>query len=162
METENIAVDSGNKNLHKNTVHKVLAHSYLFYFILLLVGLFLDFIFPIKIFWNSALPLLGIIFLFIGTFLIIWAQSVSRHLKKDNISKETFCQGPYSFTRSPTHLGLFVLTLGFGFTINGLFIVIFSVISFIFTKAIFLKKEEKILSEKYGIPYLEYKKSVKF
>ncbi|KKP71662.1 MAG: hypothetical protein UR70_C0021G0015 [Candidatus Nomurabacteria bacterium GW2011_GWB1_35_20] len=51
--------------------------------------------------------------------------------------------------------------LGFGIITNALFIIIFSVISFIITKFVFIRKEEKILAEKYGIPYLEYKKSVK-
>ncbi|KKP64099.1 MAG: hypothetical protein UR62_C0020G0001, partial [Candidatus Nomurabacteria bacterium GW2011_GWF2_35_12] len=67
----------------------------------------------------------------------------------------------YCYTRSPTHFGLFLLMLGFGIITNALFIIIFSVISFIITKFVFIRKEEKILAEKYGIPYLEYKKSVK-
>jgi protein-S-isoprenylcysteine O-methyltransferase Ste14 len=149
-------------NLHKNKVHRVLAHSYLFYFMFLLIGLFFDFIFPIKIFSNSILSLLGVVFLVVGTFLILWAQKVSRNLKKENISRMTFCQGPYCFTKNPTLLGLLVLTLGFGIVVNALFIVIFSLISFCLTKAIFIKKEEEILTQKYGSAYLEYKKSVKF
>jgi protein-S-isoprenylcysteine O-methyltransferase Ste14 len=51
--------------------------------------------------------------------------------------------------------------LGFGIMANTLFIIIFSIFSFFITKFIFLKKEENILAEKYGAPYLEYKKIVR-
>ncbi len=153
---------SGKENPHKNKVHKILAHSYLFYFICFLFGLLLDFIFPLKVFENYIMSSIGAIFLIFGTFLIIWAQKSSLYFKKENINKEIFCYGPYRYTRSPTHFGLFLLTLGFGIIANALFIIIFSIISFVITKFTFIRKEEKILAEKYGTPYLEYKELVKF
>jgi protein-S-isoprenylcysteine O-methyltransferase Ste14 len=162
METENKTEQFESGNPHKNKIHKVLAYSYLFYFILFLIGLLLDFLFPLKIFNNYVISLVGTIFLVFGTLLIFWAQKSSLNLKKENISKETFSRGPYRYTRGPTHFGLFLTMLGFGIMTNALFIAIFSIISFIFTKLIFIKKEEEILAEKYGAPYLEYKKSVKF
>jgi protein-S-isoprenylcysteine O-methyltransferase Ste14 len=162
MEMENTTEQLGNKNLHKNKVHKILAHSYLFYFISFLVGLFLDFMFPLKILENPVFLPAGITFLILGTLLILWAQKSSLALQKENINKETFSHGPYRYTRSPTHFGLFLLILGFGLIINALFIVIFSIVSFVITKLFFIKEEEKILAEKYGTPYLEYKKAVKF
>lgn len=162
MEGENTTEQSNKKNSHKNSVHKILAHSYMFYFIFFLLGLSLDFMFPFKIFNNFGFLLVGVILLIFGTFLIIWAQKVSHHLSKENINKETFCHGPYRYTRSPTHFGLFFLMFGFGIVANALFIVIFSILSFIVTKFIFIREEEKVLAEKYGVPYLEYKKSVEF
>jgi len=162
MEPEKKTEQSEKENPHKNKVHRILAHSYLFYFISFLFGLLLDFIFPLKIFGNYAISSIGTIFLIFGTFLILWAQKSSLDLKKENINKETFNHGPYRYTRSPTHFGLFLLMLGFGIIADALFVVIFSIISFIVTKFTFIKKEEKILAEKYGAPYLEYKKSVRF
>ena len=161
MGTGNIVEQFGTDNPHKNKVHKILAHSYFFYFFSFLVGLFFDFIFPIGIFVNPTMALIGFLFLVFGTFLIIWAQTSSHKLQKENMTKETFCNGPYRYTRSPTHFGLFFLTIGFGIIVNALFVIIFTAISFFVTKFIFIKKEEKILSEKYGAPYLEYKKVVK-
>jgi protein-S-isoprenylcysteine O-methyltransferase Ste14 len=150
------------ENPHKNKVHKILAHSYFFYFVSFLVGLFFDFIFPLKIFKDFSFSYIGILFLIFGTILIFWAQKVSHELQKEDINKKTFCRGPYRYTRSPTHLGLFFLMLGFGVVINSFFIVFFSLISFFITKFVFIRRQEKILSEKYGVPYLEYKKLVKF
>jgi protein-S-isoprenylcysteine O-methyltransferase Ste14 len=118
--------------------------------------------FPIEIFEKVTMASIGTVFLLIGTILIVWAQKSSLKLQKENMSKETFLRGPYRYTRSPTHLGLFLLMLGFGITANALFLIVFSVLSFFITKFVFIKKEEQILAEKYGTPYLEYKKSVKF
>jgi protein-S-isoprenylcysteine O-methyltransferase Ste14 len=161
MGMENITEQQRSKNLYKNKVHKILAYSYLFYFILFLFGLFLDFIFSFKIFDNYATSSLGALFLIFGTLLIFWAQKSSLNLNKENLNKEVFYHGPYKYTRSPTHFGLFLLMFGFGIMANALFIVIFSIISFVITKFTFIKKEEEILAEKYGASYLEYKKSVK-
>jgi protein-S-isoprenylcysteine O-methyltransferase Ste14 len=155
METEN-------QNPHKNKVHKILAHSYSIYFLFFLIGVCLNLIFNFKVFNNSFMAPIGILFLISGTLLIFWAQKTSRNLKKDNVSKETFCHGPYYFTRTPTNFGLFFLVLGFGLIINAFFVTLFAFISFVIAKFTFLNKEEKILALKYGTPYLEYKKMVKF
>ncbi len=149
-------------NPHKNRVHRVLAHSYLVTFFFFLVGLFLDSIFPLKIFEDNGKMVFGAIFLVLGTALIFWAQGSSLRLSKEDKKKDTFYRGPYKYTRSPTHFGLLLLMLGFGITANAMFIIIFSIISFLISKIYFLRKEEQILVEKYGTPYLEYKKAVKF
>ncbi len=156
---ENANVQKGHP--HKNKVHRILANSYTFYFILFLAGVLLDFIFPIKIFSNSDIVLFGVILLIFSTLLIIWAQKSSRNLDIKNLSKETFCKGPYCYTRSPTHWGLFFLILGFGIVANAFFVVLTTVISFVISKLVFVRKQENVLAQKYGAPYLEYKKSVK-
>jgi protein-S-isoprenylcysteine O-methyltransferase Ste14 len=149
-------------NEYKDKVHWVLSYSYTFYLVLFLVGVFLDSIFKKKVWASPLVAPIGLLFLLLATLLVYWAQKTSRNLKKETLTKETFSKGPYAFTRNPTHWGLFLLTLGFGLTINALFIVLASVISFLVTKTVFLKKEEKILERKYGEPYRAYKKAVKF
>lgn len=159
METKN---QGENNNHYRSKVHRILAHSYTMYFILFLIGVYLDFIFKIKIFTSSIMVPVGIIFLIFASFLIFWAQKTSRNLNLENLSKESFLKGPYRYTRSPTHWGLFFLVLGFGIIANAFFVIFATVISFIISKFVFLEKEEKILAEKYCTPYLEYKKMVKF
>jgi len=151
-----------NKELKNHIVHRTLAHSYSVYFLLLMFGVFLDIVFPIRVFHDSVMVAVGFVFLIFASFLIFWAQKSSRNLlKKEEVTKEHFCVGPYCYTRIPTHWGLFLLTLGFGFIMNAFFIIIFTIISFLITKYSFVKKQEKLLEEKFGIPYIEYKKSVK-
>ena len=157
-------MESSNKNFlpNKDKVHHILAYSYFSFFLLFLFGVFLDLFFPIKIFQGSNIRLLGVVFLFLASILVLWAQMTSRNLNKENLTKDTFCRGPYCLTRSPTHWGLFLLTLGFSLVANAGFVVLCTVISFFITKFTFLKREEDILAKKYGVPYLEYKKQVRF
>jgi protein-S-isoprenylcysteine O-methyltransferase Ste14 len=147
--------------LHKNKVHKVLFHSYFTYFLLFLVGVCLDLVFNFKVF-NRSVTMMGFILLILGTFFIFWAQKTSRGLQKTTLDKNFFSHGPYAFTRTPTNFGLFFLMLGYGMITNAFFVILFSFLSFLIAKFIFLEKEEKILAEKYGAPYLEYKKLVSF
>lgn len=163
MEEEHKMAENQIKEYPKHrTVHHVLAHSYSFYFILLLIAVILDFLYPIKLFENSMIMPLGFVFLGVATILIFWAQSTSRKLDRENLTKESFCKGPYCYTRTPTHWGLFVLVLSLGLILNAFFVVLFTIVAFIFTRFIFIKEQEKLLESKYGTPYLEYKKTVKF
>jgi len=147
----------------EESVHQILAHSYSFYFLLLLISLFIDLSFPVKIFNDSSFNIVGFVLLFIASIIIIWAQMTSRNLSKvSEIKAEHFCRGPYCYTRSPTHWGLFILMLGFGIIINALFVIITTIISMVVSKLVFLKKQENLLTEKYGDSYAEYKKMVKF
>lgn len=144
----------------KQSIHKILAHSYIVYFILFLIGVVLDLTFRLTIFNNSVMVYIGFALLFMATVLIVWSQVTTRNLNKENLSHNTFRTGPYQFTRTPTHWGLFLLMLGFAFIANAFFVIITTCISLVVTKFIFLEKQEKVLEEKYGTHYAEYKKSV--
>ncbi|MFZ2205698.1 MAG: methyltransferase [Minisyncoccia bacterium] len=148
---------SSNKN-----IHIIFAYSYIFYFTALLLGVFFDFIFPYKFFDQSIMTPVGFVLLVLSSVLILWAQRTLRDFKKETVTKEAFCHGPYYFTRTPTYFGLFLLILSFGFIVNATFVILFSVISFFITKSVFSRKEELILVDKYGTPYLEYKKLFRF
>jgi len=145
-----------------DTVHKILAHSYSLYLGALLLGLLLDFFFPQKFFGDALMVKVGVVCLGFATALIVWAQATSRNLGIDNLSKDTFARGPYKVSRTPTHWGLFLLVLGFGIISNAFFIVVLSVVCFVVTKLVFIKKQEEILEQKYGEAYSAYKKSVRF
>ena len=162
MENMGTKGDILGENQHKNKVHRILANSYSVSFLFFLAGVLLDLLFKLKFLNFSFMVPTGIVLIFLASLLILWAQKTSRNLKKENLSKESFNKGPYAFTRSPTHWGLFFLMFGFGIMNSAVFIVTLSIISFIFTKFIYLKKEEIILEKKYGAPYLEYKKLVRF
>ncbi|MFA6300905.1 MAG: methyltransferase [Candidatus Paceibacterota bacterium] len=146
----------------RGSIHKVLAHSYSVYFTFFLGGIFLDLIFNFKVSSSPLMVPVGVFFLISGSLLVFWAQKTSRNLNKENLTKENFYRGPYKYTRGPTHWGLFLLMLGFGLIMNTFFVILFSFISFVFAKYTFLNKQEKLLEAKYGVPYREYKKIVKF
>jgi len=149
-------------NIYKNKVHKILARSYSVYLLFFLIGVSLNSVFNFQVFASSVVVPIGFIFLALGTILIVWAQNTSRNLKKETLTKETFAKGPYRFTSTPTNFGLFFLMLGFGMVANSFFVMVCSCVAFVIARFVFLVQEEKVLAEKYGIPYLEYKKMVKF
>lgn len=148
----------GRSNL---SIHRLLAHSYIVYFVLFLSGIILDIVFRFEIFTDVAVIPIGISIIVFATLLIFWAQASTRNLKKEKITKETFCQGPYCYTRNPTHWGLCLLMLGFGIVASAPFVIAAILIYMVISKFSFLDREEKMLAAKYGEPYLEYKKSVK-
>jgi protein-S-isoprenylcysteine O-methyltransferase Ste14 len=144
-------------------IHDVLAHSYLTYFFAVIVGLIVDFIIPIKLIPQSVAQAIGLVFLFVAPALILWAQVTSsrfRHERKEGTALN-FSKGPYFFSRSPTHLGLDILVIGFGLILNSFFIVAFSIVSFFVTRLFFVKKQERLLEQKYGNQYVAYRKSVR-
>lgn len=148
---------------HKHNVHKVLAHSYTTYFILLLIGVCLDLIFDYEIFPNSVMVPVGSIFLILATIIILWAQKTGRDLRKvAEVKVEHFCRGPYCYTRIPTQWGLFFLIIGFGIITNSFFIILSTILSFFISKFIFIGKHDRIMIKKFGAAYMEYKKLVKF
>lgn len=144
-------------------VHFILSHSYTVFMLAVVFGLILDVFMPVEIFHKSVYQYIGLLMIILGSILIYWAQSTSSSTKKEETSGESrdFARGPYKYNRSPTHVGLSVMTLGLGFLLNSAFSVILIVIAYFITKSIFLKKEEAILEKKYGKPYFDYKKKVR-
>lgn len=156
METEN-------QQAHRSSLHHVLAHSYSVYFVLFLIGVTLDFFLKIRIFTNSIMIPIGFSILVAASIIIIWAQKTGRDLGKvQEVKTENFCRGPYCYTRIPTQWGLFLLLLGFGIITSSFFVILSTIISFFIFKFLFIGKHDKILIEKYGSSYAEYKKMVKF
>ncbi len=148
-------------------VHEALAHSYFMYLAAVVVGFGLDLFFPITFSFPLLQPL-GFLAIILGTALAVWAQASSekgahvRNTETENLSHDHFRYGPYSFTRTPTQYGLFLMTLGLGMLFGAVFMICTTIIAFIIGKFFYIKKEESHLEEKYGQPYLEYKKKVRF
>lgn len=157
---------NGNKiNSHRGgMVHFVLLHSYLIFLFAVILGAFLDPLIKKKIFSNNIYQTIGFLMLIVGSIVIYWAQKTSSNYKQrvnkdDSISYFEF--GPYKYLRSPTHFGLFIMTLGFSLIINSLFGVVLTLVAYIITKLFFLKKEERLLEIKYGQVYRDYKTKVR-
>ncbi len=142
-------------------IHSSFAHSYVIYFAAVLIGLILDIFIPVSVIPGNLSSIIGIVFLLVAPALIIWAQMSSEktHFDRHN-GKPNFAHGPYAFMKSPTHFGLDILIVGFGFLLNSIFMIIFSIISFLLSRFVFVKKAQQLLEEKYGSQYTNYKKSV--
>lgn len=148
-------------NSKSKTVHFILLHSYSVFLFAIILGLFLDPILKKKLFSDDIYQTVGFIIIVIGSILILWAQNTTGINKKVDDARSYFNRGPYKYIRSPTHLGLFIMTLGFSLVINSFFSLILTFMAYIFTKFLFVKKQEQILERKYGEIYTDYKKKTK-
>jgi len=161
-ENNNNLKDDNNQNGYG--VHFLLSHSYLVFLISVILGVVFDIFLPFNLFLNTSFQSIGVGFIILGSIVVYWAQSISGNYDENSPkdkNKSFFYRGPYKYTRNPTHFGLFIMTLGLALLINSLFSIIFTIIAHILTKFFFVKKQEKVLENKYGELYLEYKKKVK-
>lgn len=145
-------------------VHFVLLHSYFIFLFAVILGAFLDPLVDKKIFSNIIYQNIGFLMLIIGSIIIYWAQTTSSNYQQREIKNESrsyFEHGPYRYMRSPTHFGLFIITLGFSLIMNSFFGIVLIIIAYIITRLFFIKKEEELLETKYGQVYRDYKKKVK-
>ena len=144
-------------------IHFSLSFSYFMFLSAVVLGVIFDLIFPINILKGIIPQYIGLLMILLGSLFIYWAQYTSRRPKNYEVRERIlsdFEHGPYKYMRAPTHFGLFVMTLGLGLIINSPFSIIFIIIGHMFSKLIFLKKEEDLLEKKYGQVYTEYKKKV--
>jgi protein-S-isoprenylcysteine O-methyltransferase Ste14 len=141
------------------TVHRILAHSYLMYFLASMVGLFadsflsLDFQFPFA-------TVSAIICFLLGPVIMAWAQYTSWKCKKNGCDERYFHHGPYRYMRNPTHLGLLILITGYTLVSGSVIFFLVSLLGYLISN-IFFKKYESILQDTYGADYETYKASVK-
>ena len=63
--------------------------------------------------------------------------------------------------RNPTYLGLTFLIIGFGLLANSLLIALSAIVSFMLVHFTILRKEERLLEDKYGEHYRAYKEKVR-
>ncbi len=150
-------------------IHEFLAHSYFIYLAAVVVGFGLDLVIPVKFSFPLQQPL-GLLFIMLGTLLAVWAQVSSdqsgqlryKELETKTIHHDHFRYGPYKYTRTPTQYGLLLMTLGLALLFGAFFMLCTTLFAFLVGKFFFIKKEESHLAKKYGEPYLEYKKKVRF
>ncbi len=142
-------------------VHRVLATSYLAYFLFCSLGLFLGLFLPVN-FFVSHNSFWAIICFVVGPLFIFWAQVTS--YKFEVIKKKTgqlaFKRGPYRILRNPTQLGLLILVLGYAFATQTAILFLSTATAYIISN-VFFRKHESILESRYGDSYKSYKASVK-
>lgn len=152
-------------SLRYGMVHFILSHSYSIFLFAVILGAIFHMIFFVNFFSAPIYPYIGLIMIITGSALIYWAQSTSsctrKEVDKGQKTVRDFERGPYRYSRSPTHIGLTVMTLGLSLILNSFFTFIFIVIASVISKLIFLKEEEVILEERYGQVYCDYKKKVR-
>jgi protein-S-isoprenylcysteine O-methyltransferase Ste14 len=160
-------MDDNNKKeelVDTRMIHFSLSLSYLMFLFAVVLGVVFDLIIPINILSGFAWQYTGLFLIILGSLFAYWAQSTSRRPRNYEVRERIlsdFERGPYKYMRTPTHFGLFIMTLGLALVINSPFSILFTLIGHMLSKLMFLKKEEILLEKKYGQVFVDYKKKVK-
>ncbi len=135
----------------------------------LLICVFFSFIlqviFPIFQILSSPWNFLGLLPLFAGVLLNLWAdlwfqkygEKVSGHINPQKLVKT----GPYSLSRNPIYLGMTLVLLGISVLLGSLTAFIPTAAFFFIIDEKFLPHEEKKLEIIFKDKYMEYKKNVR-
>lgn len=108
--------------------------------------------------------LAGLLVAFSGFMLMGKAQDLFRkHATTLAIekSKSLIREGVFSKTRNPMYIGMFILLLGFSIFSTNLFALILPFLFLIIVRYIFIRKEERMMADTFGVEYLAYKKEVR-
>lgn len=147
------------KEQKPQSVHIILARSYMVYFLFCAIGLWIDSYVNVQFPFGFAMYASYVLFI-VGPLLILWAQLSSRKFEKNKSEKSHFYYGPYAFLRNPTHLGLLLLVAGYTFVSGSVIFFATTLISYVLS-SFFYKQHEEILHTTYGKEYDSYKKDVK-
>ena len=113
--------------------------------------------------------LIGILFIPVGMFLIIWANYALLHIGEIGLRNREPMQkpsnlvlaGPYRFSRNPLYLGGLLALLGLIIVWSSVVTAFLTIIVYIIFRYIFIKEEEIILEEEFGNEYREFKERVR-
>ena len=112
--------------------------------------------------------LIGVLFIPIGMFLVIWANYALLHIGKIGLRNREPMQRPsnlvlvglFSFTRNPIYFGCLLMMLGLVIVWSSVVTAFLTILVYIIFRNLFIKREEVILEEEFGEEYREFKKRV--
>lgn len=80
-----------------------------------------------------------------------------------SITKSTYLitEGPFAYSRNPMYLGMFLFLLGISICFMNLFSILSAIAFLITINFIYVRDEEKLMQESFGIDYISYKNRVR-
>ncbi len=141
------------------------AGTTLIFFLTLVVGFVLSFIFPHVYFVPAShsvmvlvLRVIGFALLIFGTSLVVFAQYYRKPLYLPNTDRVCFdfFVGPYKYFHHPTYLGLIVVLFGVAAVVNAMPIAIAAGIATILLHYTLIRQEERLLVGECGPAYIDY------
>jgi len=142
---------------------KILPPTYFHLGILLII--LIHFIFPIKKIIFYPYNLIGILLIFLGIILNVWAWLPFTKYKTTQNPFKTpnkfVTKGIYKITRNPMYLGMFLILLGIAVLLGSLTPFIFPIAFFVIIEILFIPVEEKNMEKQFRKQYLGYKNKVR-
>ena len=131
------------------------------FLVLIILNIILHYIIPIKQIIFFPYNYIGILLFIFGWIPNIW-QGITIGLNSaSQIPKKLINTGLFRFSRNPTYLGMTITLLGEAIFLGSLITFIIPILFVILINNFNINFEEKILENKFGTKYLEYKKKVR-
>ena len=108
--------------------------------------------------------IIGILIAILGLILMGIARKLFKKHKTPLIldtSSYLIKEGVFSKSRNPMYLGMLLVLVGISIFSTNIFALVTPIVFFGLIKYIYIKKEEKMLTETFGEEYLAYKKIVR-
>lgn len=136
-----------------------------YFLIVLVTQVFIGIMLPLKKIISFPAGYFGIIFIFFGIVMNIWADFVFKKCGTTVKPDEKPCvlveSGPFRLSRHPMYLGMVCMLLGTAILIGSLSAFIFSAIFFLIVRYKYIVEEEKKMENEFGQLYLDYKKKTR-
>jgi len=134
------------------------------FFVCAIFEVFLRFALPFVVI-NSPLLYIGILLIIFGAWITIWADNLFKK-KKTTVkpyeeSDVLIVSGPFTYTRNPMYLGMLAFLLGISMLTGAISTIIPVIVFFIIIHLFYILPEEKMLKEKFGKDYLDFKAKVR-
>ena len=145
----------------------VIAPPPLIYAASILVGLLLDYVWPLRIpisqTWITTL--VGVSLMVLGGLLAVAGSLALRRagtpVSPYEATSDIVRTGPYRFSRNPLYVALSLLQVGVGIWVNNVWVVAMLIPGLVVMSWGVVAREEAYLAHGFGEEYLEYKSSVR-
>ncbi len=137
----------------------------LFYALPLVVGLLLNFRFPVKFLPNTIARVLGGISVIASIMLVVSAFREMRLAKTSPNPTQPVTSlvtgGPFRFTRNPIYVSFTLFYGGIALLLNALWVLLLLPLALLLIQFRVINREEHYLEQKFGKEYLSYKEEVR-
>ena len=127
----------------------------------LIIGTILQKFFPINLF---QLPLNGHVIgwplIAVGIGICVWSVIEAKEMNIANPNK-LLTSGPYGLSRNPMYVGWALIHMGISFAANSVWMVILLPIAILYIYFVDIRKEERILNERFGDEFRQYRNKVR-
>lgn len=96
----------------------------------------------------------------VGIGLCAWSVIEAKEMNIAN-PNHLLNSGPYALSRNPMYVGWTLLYAGIAFVINSVWILILLPVVLVFMHFVEIRKEERLLDEKFGDEYRQYRQRVR-
>ncbi len=144
---------------------EVIAMPPLIYLAFLLLGLALDYLWPVAVLPNGIQYIAGFAFVTPSGIIVVFTllQFHKAHTNFSPLKPTTslITGGPFRFSRNPSYLSLSLLYVGIGIAADNLWVLGLLVPTLALMQYGVIFREERYLERKFGEEYLRYKASVR-